>query len=164
MERQRRFSTAQSHCDRWKKRDKGVCGWKIRAGMRLKSITDRGWMCPGVTSSGVRILSVGTLFCTSIKTIWCLNLTDRIRDAIEMLKELYHGIGMAKNCNLDQIECNGPYWVNSTSYGKILKNAPFITSVQTLCTFSFTRFCLFCITFEATCLVKFNLITSTTWQ
>lgn len=103
-----------------KKRDKGVCGWKIRAGMRLKSITDRGWMCPGVTSSGVRILSVGTLFCTSIKTIWYLNLTDRIRDVIEMLKELYHGIGVAQNCNLDQIECNGPYWVNRTSYGKIL--------------------------------------------
>lgn len=68
------FHTIQSHCDRWKKRDRGVCGWKIRACTRLKSITGRGWMCLGVTSSGVRILSARTLFCTSIKTIWCLNL------------------------------------------------------------------------------------------
>lgn len=66
-----------------RRREKGGqrCLWvRDKSLHETQNITERGWMCLGVKSSGVRILSVKTLFGTSVKTIWSFNLTDSIRE------------------------------------------------------------------------------------
>lgn len=64
-------------------------------------------MCVGVTNWGVRILSVRTLFCTSIKTIWCLNLTDSIRDVAGTVSWNQRGLKLEFSSTLNVMNCTG---------------------------------------------------------
>ena len=151
MERQRQnFPLFSNHIVTGEKKGQRCLWVKDKSVHESKSIRDRGWMRVGVTSWGAWILSVRTLFCTSIKTIWCLNLTDSIRDVAETVSWNQCRLRLRFCSTLNVTDCQW-YLVMQDPV-----NSLFIISVKSCCTVHFIKCCLCCITYKAICLVKFS--------